>query len=397
MIETWLTEILWGIARLFLNPLLYILFLFSWILGYRRVKRERRDFNIRIHSSFLGIADLVSPGIVVGLFLSVLIVGLGLVIPNGFIVLTAIVTFTLLLTLQTRWLSPANIIGLSILVALVVPNLSIQNEQFSTLMSEISTVPLQFFAVILSLLLVVEGFFILKKGANHTSPVMKKSKRGKPIGAHEARKLWMVPLLVLIPGEGLSSFVDWWPVLQTPHETYSLLVVPFAIGFQQQVQAALPKDTIQLTGRRVLVLSLLVTALTVGAYWLPFLAIIAAVIAIIGRELINVIQKMSDDDHVSYFASRNLGMVILGIIPDSPAEKMAILVGETITRVNGQQVRSEKEFYEALQINRAFCKLEVLDYNGEVRFVQRALYDGEHHELGLLFIQDNKEWTNEAV
>lgn len=397
MIEAWLVALLWGLGRFFVNPLLYILLLFSWVLGFRRVKRERKDFNIRIHSAFQGWADLVSPGVIVGLLLSILLVGVGIVIPVGFLVLTAIVSIVFLITLQSRWLSAANVIGLAIIFFFIVPKLTIENELISNLLAGLTSVPVLFPAVLLSLLLMVEGFLILKKGANHTSPIMKKSKRGKPIGLHEAKKLWMVPILLLIPGEGIASVVPWWPVLVTPYETYSLLLFPFVIGFGQQVQSALPQEAIQMTGRRVLVLSLLVMILTVASYWVPILAIVAAVVAIIGREFINVIQKINDDNQASYFASRNIGMVILGVIPDSPAQKMSLLVGEIITKVNGTNVRSEKDFYEALQVNRAFCKLEVLDYNGEVRFVQRALYDGEHYELGLLFIQDEKQWSTEAV
>lgn len=29
--------------------------------------------------------------------------------------------------------------------------------------------------------------------------------------------------------------------------------------------------------------------------------------------------------------------------------------------------------------------------NGEIRFDQRASYEGEHHELGILFVQDEHE------
>ena len=72
----------------------------------------------------------------------------------------------------------------------------------------------------------------------------------------------------------------------------------------------------------------------------------------------------------------------------SPAEKMGLLKGEIITKINGAVVHKEVEFYQALQKNRAFCKLEVIGNNGEMRFVQRALFEGEHYELGLLFVHD---------
>lgn len=76
---------------------------------------------------------------------------------------------------------------------------------------------------------------------------------------------------------------------------------------------------------------------------------------------------------------------------------MGLGVGELITKANGVLINNEESFYEALQKNRAHCKLEVLDVNDQIRFVQRALYEGDHHELGILFVQDEKQWDDEAM
>ncbi|WP_458411878.1 PDZ domain-containing protein [Schinkia sp. CFF1] len=395
MLEAWGIELLYGIGRFFLNPALYILLLFALFLGVRRTKRERKDFNVRIQPFNLEWIEFVLSGLVTGLVVSLVMIALGAVIPVGIIVMASLVTIIFMLTTQPRWLSPAFVVGIAMLVSLLLPNVKIENALVSKWIEGITNSSYLFIAILLSVLLFAEGLLILRKGHLHTSPKLKKSKRGKQIGFHEAKKLWMVPVLLLIPGDAITSTFEWWPVITTPFATFSLVAVPFGIGFHQQVQASLPKAAIQKTGRMVLLLALIVTALTVGVYWLPVLAIAAAAVAIIGREFINFKQRMLDD--VSFFANNDKGLVILGVIPNSPAEKMSLLVGEFISKVNGKQVRTEKEFYEALQANRAYCKLDVLDYNGEVRFVQGALYDGEHHELGLLFVHDENAWTIEAV
>lgn len=397
MVEKIALELMFGIGRFFLNPALYILLLFVLLIGFRRTKRERKDFSIRIHPFNLEFSEFTLSGFAVGMVVSVVMLALGVIVPAGFIMITSLLTILFVLTMKPRWLSPAFIVGIGMMVSLLLPKVKVDNTIVSNILSGITNTPLLAMSVLLSVLLFAEGFLIVKKGHLHTSPKLEKSKRGKLVGSHEAKKLWMVPVLLLVPGNAITSVFEWWPVIATPYSTFSLLIVPFGIGFQHQVQASLPMESIQETGRRVLLLAVLVALLTVGAYWLPILAIVAAVVAIIGRELISVKQRMNDDKSVPFFANNNKGMVILGVIPNSPAEKMSLQVGEIISKVNGNQVRSEKEFYEALQVNRAFCKLDVLDYNGEVRFVQRALYDGEHHELGLLFVHDEKQWTNEAV
>ncbi len=83
--------------------------------------------------------------------------------------------------------------------------------------------------------------------------------------------------------------------------------------------------------------------------------------------------------------------MVLGIIPNTPAEDLELKIGEIITKVNGIPVKNVSDFYEALQHNRAYVKLEIIGLNGEIRFDQRASYEGEHHELGILFVKDDRE------
>ena len=47
------------------------------------------------------------------------------------------------------------------------------------------------------------------------------------------------------------------------------------------------------------------------------------------------------------FIQRKNGLRILGIIPGTPAERLDILIGETIIKVNGIKINTEQEFYSA--------------------------------------------------
>ena len=48
MLEAVLQELLLAIARFFINPLLYVAIFVAVLLGYLRVKRERKFYHIRI-------------------------------------------------------------------------------------------------------------------------------------------------------------------------------------------------------------------------------------------------------------------------------------------------------------------------------------------------------------
>ena len=141
----------------------------------------------------------------------------------------------------------------------------------------------------------------------------------------------------------------------------------------------------------------MLTCLSAVGYWYPLASIVIVALAIIGREVISLRQRLFEDNLPFYFSKRNHGLMIFGVIPDSPAEKMGLKVGELITKANGVLINDEESFYEALQKNRAHCKLEVLDVNDQIRLLQRALYEEDHHELGILFVQDEKHWDDEAV
>ena len=43
--------------------------------------------------------------------------------------------------------------------------------------------------------------------------------------------------------------------------------------------------------------------------------------------------------------------------------------------------------YEALQINAAHCRLEVLDHNGEIRLTQHVVHRNDNHKIGLLVVE----------
>jgi hypothetical protein len=392
MVETWLVELLKGTGKLFLHPVLYYLVFLTGILGVTRVKRERKNFHIRAHDAYFEFRQLFPQGIRIGLVLSIIVVAAGIAVPFATILLIAVFTFLWSLTTNVRWISPAYTIGAAFFAIILIAENNWSIPLFTKSFQALGDNVYPSVVVVLGLMLIAEGILIFKNGGKGTSPKLAKSKRGQNVGLHEGKRLWMLPLFLLIPGNALQLPFDWWPVFHLGSQEYSLILVPFAIGFHQKVKGMLPKVAIQLHGRRVIALGVFVTLLSIAGYWLPLSSIVVAALAVLGRELITLMTMMKDDNLPFYFSKKNQGLMIIGVIPESPASKMGLQVGEIISKANGLLVRDEKVFYEALQKNRAHCKLEVLDTNGEIRFLQRALYEGDHHELGILFVQDERKY-----
>ncbi|MDP4163988.1 MAG: PDZ domain-containing protein, partial [Bacillota bacterium] len=356
---------------------------------------ERKNFHVRAFDAYFELRQLVPLGLVIGLGLSVLIVGAGLVVPFAVIVLIAFFTFLWNLTANIRLMAPAYTVGAAFFATIIIAERKWHIPIFTKSFESISHKVYPSVAVLLALLLLAEGILILKNGSFGTSPKLIKSKRGQRVGVHEVKRLWLLPVFLLIPGDALHLPFSWWPIFSLGGEKFSLLLVPFAIGFHQRIQSMLPKDAIQTHGKRLIGHGLVTLLLSIAGYWYPLASIATVGFAVIGREILALRQRMHEESLPFYFSKKDRGLMILGIIPASPAAKMGLQVGELITKVNGVNITNEKEFYEALQKNRAHCKLEVIDTNDQIRFVQRALYEGDHHELGILFVLDERKMAVE--
>ncbi|MGC4376835.1 PDZ domain-containing protein [Fictibacillus sp. Mic-4] len=378
-----------GVAGLFLHPLLYVFIGLAFYIGYKRVKRERKEFKVKVHPLIDNLIQSVLPGLLVGIVFSTIVLVAGISIPMGMVVLIGMMYILLGLSLKTRLMNPAYAIGLSALVASLLPAFHTGSKAIDRWIMEVQHTPIETLAFLLAMLLIQEAILILWKGAKRTSPRLFKGKRGQFIGAHEATRLWLVPQFLLLP-VGSFPHDGWWPLFSMDAAGYTIILIPFAVGFRQLVTSTMPAEAIKMTGEQVLALGVLVSLITLGGFYfnLPMLSLIAVIGGMLCREFITIAASKYDNKRASFFVKRNAGLLVLGVVPGAPAASMGIEIGEVIMKVNGMPVANEEDFYKALQINAAFCKLEVLDKNGEIRFAQRSLYENEHHKLGLLFVHE---------
>ncbi|GIN58427.1 PDZ domain-containing protein [Lederbergia ruris] len=392
----WTVEIARGIGRMFLHPVFYFSIIWVLLAGFWRIKRERRDFLVRVHTIFLELRHLFPAGILVGVVLSIVSILLGLTIPLKLLFIVALATIILTVIGNARLLSAAFTIGIPLLL---LSSFSLFSFEWNFL-GPMDSNDLLGASVMLGLLMVAEGFLMLKNGLKDVSPKLRTSRRGLTVGALQTKRFWLLPSFLFLPSGVLTMPFDWWPVISSGSTGYSLVLLPFLLGFQQQIQTELPEAAVRRMGKNVLILGLLVLmASIVSALLLPvYAAIITSVFALLGRIWIAYRHRIRENNYPYYFAPRNSGVMVLDVLPDSPADKMGLKTGEIIQTCNKVKVNSKEEMYQALSKNRAYCKLEVFDHNNEIRIVQGALYEGDHHELGILFIENNQMGqTNRAI
>lgn len=383
MVESWVLELLKGIGKVFLNPLLYWSFLMILIVSYRRIQRERGHFGFKIFNAFSEWKNTWMTSILAGLIISLLTLGLGMVFSYETILVLSIVVIILSISFSLTLLSASYTIGITYLIILLSPLLL----QFQTFLDVqlFSKIDFTSLVILLSIFLFIEAILLRNIKREDTFPELSLSDRGIWIGQHHLKKISMIPFFVLIPSGMITPFAPFWPYFSIGDESYSILLVPFIIGFDYLVRGSLPQNAARRISKSVSILGLIVLLLAIGSIYISWLSLIAVLIAIVGREFINYKHRINDKGSLPYFNPVAAGLKVLAVIPSTPGDRLGILVGETILKVNGQEINSVEEFYIALQESGAYFKIDVLNDEEEVRFVQSALYEGDHHELGLIF------------
>ena len=384
-----IVELLKGVLRLFMNPLLYITIIFTVLLGYRRVIRERQSFKIRIHWGLSETIRLLREGWLAAFCVSLISLLVGIVLPMEYIMLVTVLSILFVVSFYYQLASVVYPFGIAFLVLWVTftQNWGFTLFGFTINASDLKLSMLSSIPLLIGILLIAEGMLVQKYGADLASPRLQRTARGLKAVTFLSKRLWILPVFLVIPGDTITSFVSYWPVFSLGGETYGFILFPIVIGFQQRARKMLPMYFYPQMGRTIVLLGALVFVEGVVSYFYPILGLASVLVATIGRILISVIYGLSERKGKFAVTPQNEGVVIAAILPNSPAEAMGLQIGETIRKVNGESVHSEEELYRALQQNAAQCKIEVLDTDGEVRLRQHIVFHHDHFRIGLLLVQ----------
>ncbi|WP_154661520.1 PDZ domain-containing protein [Bacillus ndiopicus] len=381
-------EVLMAFLRFFMNPLLYIAAFFAVYLGYRRVKRERRFFKIRILNGWSELTSFLKIRWIDSIVISIIILAVGLVIPSEFLLLLTAISILATIAFMYHLLSPivTFAISFSVLAGMAYFDktftmLDFTFEGFSYENGAAITVTL-----IAGMLLILEARFIRIAGPKFASPIMEQTKRGRNAVTYLSKSIWVVPLFFIVPGEAISTYLPWWPQFTLGAGKFSFVLFPFVFGFQQMTKRTLPVYFYPKYSRSIFILAQLVLIGGLASYFMPLIGVITLISAAILRLLISLYYKIKERTDAYAVAPLSSGVIIAGVLPNSPAEKMGLVAGEVIRKVNGKEVFTESELYEALQVNAAHCRLEILNHQNEVRLAQHVVHSNDHYKIGLLLV-----------
>ncbi|BBI36106.1 PDZ domain-containing protein [Cohnella abietis] len=376
---------------LFTFPYFYIAIALVWLHARMGVTLQRKLFHVRLYgAAYLTLTRLIA-GVIVGIVLSLVGLGAG----SGFTSETLMfiwIAMGILALFRLRYICLAYAAGaLGLLQALsswtgIEGTEGVLAESLRIL-SAIDVPGLLFLAGILH---IAEGFLVRLQGSKQAIPLFLLGKRGKPMGAYALTGVWPIPLLWLIPAASDGFTLPWIPLFGGGGEgvAWSLLAFPVLIGFSDRTSAFWPEEKARASGNTLMIYGAVIAALAVGTkYWSP-LVVVTAIAAFVLHEGLLWFSRSRENGRVQLYSQDGKGVKVLAVLPNTPASELGFQPGELIKKVNGAVVRNKEQLHAAMQRQAAFCKLEVVNRDGHIKFLQRARYEGEHYQLGLIMAPD---------
>ena len=387
---TWLWLIVDACINLFSQPFYYIAIVIIALWFRRQGMLERKLMHVRLNGWPLLTARTVITGVMIGLIVSILYVFLGIQLSVLGVVLIWVTSFILML-FRVRYLNAVYAISILGLIQWILGFF----EQWQpggwigNIVLEIEHLDISALLVLSAVLHLIHALFIRLQHGQAASPVYFEGKRGKLVGGYQLQYFTPIPLMLLVPaGLGSGANLPWNPALLNGSGEFLLFGLPLLIGFGEMTKSMLPEEKVSLTSKRMLLYGAVLLILGLISMWWSPAIIVAILFGFLGHEALVWISSYEEENRSPIYVHPKQGLQILAVLPESPAEELGIMPGEVIYKVNGHIVQSQADLHRCLRMNPAFCKLEIRNINGESKFLQRAIYEGEHHQLGALLAPD---------
>lgn len=233
--------------------------------------------------------------------------------------------------------------------------------------------------ILVGFLHLMEGALIRLNGARGIHPVRLKLRKKNLVNGFLLAKGWPIPLM-------LFSKAGWLPL--PVFLSYSFLNLSKPSDQQQRLASTLT----MIYGMFLLLEGIFLAEQVIGQ-WL------GAIGVLIGHEGIYQWSRWKERRNEPLYTSNGNGIRVLAVLPRSPAKEMGIQRGDIIQRINGLPILTTLDLEKTTQQS-AFCKIEVLDYHLNRHIMQKALYENDPRDLGIIGAEHkepiikNNELTN---
>ena len=367
------------IGSYLLTPVLWLGILYVIISYNQRINKERKQFRVAINKDFYEGRNFIKYGLFFFVMGSLISMILGLTLPTNSVYIYQILVVLAFLINGFSTTSMLLVMTAAGILELVVPRFI---TFFGDVFPEISG-PSWLLLIFISIL---ADYYLKRNMKKHPlSPRIKSGKRGRNIATYLGRETIVFPLLVLIPsGTTLSSTLNFWPVFNIGNQKFSLILFPIFISTSVKVIKRAKERVIQDKLKNTELLLGLTFILIVLTKFMSRLFLISLIILTVVSIFLEIKLRKKEKDANSWYVETDEGIRIISVQPETPAAKMKLQPGDVILTCNNRVVNSEEEFYQALQLNSAYCHVKVRTYEGDLRIAESAIFMDSPHEIGLI-------------
>lgn len=395
-----MTNILWAILLYFLQPVFIIGLLYTIFNRNKRVKYSRKNFRVNFNRTNFELKDFFIKGLLPGILVSILSLVLGVPLTIEWYLIYQIVAILFLLIGGSRFIHPIFTFSMTSILMYAANlfqfDLNFQwlqpviNENLFIINFELNSLPLLLMNVLLftSLILLITTFVMSRDNENKIFPILGSSKRGKTIALYPNKSLWVLPMLIVVPGEVIEPFADWWPLLNIGGERFALLILPVLIGLHYTVSTQLLNEATSIIQKEFRWLSLVGLLGVVLTYFYPILSVVVTGLLLIIGLFILYRHRKRENLWTFRYGPADEGLRVIAVRPDSPAERLNLSIGDIIMDMNDKTMNSREEFNEMLAYNRSYIKMRIKRKDGEIVIAETPLYDDDYNNLGLLILEN---------
>lgn len=366
------------IGSYLLTPVLWLGILYVIISYNQRINKERKQFRVAINKDFYEGRNFIKYGLLFFVIGSLISMILGLTLPTNSVYIYQILVVLAFLINGFSTTSMLLVMTAAGILELVVPRFI---TFFGDVFPEISG-PSWLLLIFISIL---ADYYLTRNMKKHPlSPRIKSGKRGRNIATYLGRETVVFPLLVLIPSGTLSSTLNFWPVFNISNQKFSLILFPIFISTSVKVIKRAKERVIQDKLKNIELLLGLTFVLIVLTKFMSKLFLISLIILTVVSIFFEIKLRKKEKDANSWYVETDEGIRIISVQPETPAAKMKLQPGDVILICNNRVVNSEEEFYQALQLNSAYCHVKVRTYEGDLRIAESAIFMDSPHEIGLI-------------
>lgn len=391
-------NLLWSVLLFFIQPLFLVGLLYA-VINYRnRVHYTRKNFRVNFVREKFEIKDFLLKGIIPGILISFITIGIGVPLSFEWYITYQVITVFLLLIGGYRLIHPIFTFSLTSIVITGLSFLDIdlpinklntlfQNNQY-TYGSVSKPNQLMANALLLAAIILLFSVYMMKNREEEKMfPILRASKRGKSVAKYQKKTMWLLPLMIVVPGEAFSAIADWWPLLEINGQSYAFLFMPILVGFHFTVSTQLIQEATAKVRTEFRNVAFFGIVLFVMAYFLPQVSVFAAGLVLLLSMAVLIRHRRRENQWAFRYGPTNEGLRVIAIRADSPAQRMDLAVGDIILEINDHDMNHKEDYNRVLAYNRSYIKMRIRRTDGEIVITQTPLYDNDFNNLGLLILK----------